>query len=585
MADWFYRHQGKQFGPVPWDELRQLIRIEMLGAADLVSQDGTADWRPAGEVEGLFLPPPFPVKQQATANAYHAVPPLLTAGASAQAVQSLPERESASIRTVGPWQPQEPPATVISTPRHSLLGSPGFHVLKRQRTGLKAAVIIGGGFLLCCGLIAVILLPRTSEKPSRNGGSSVNHPSLPRQTSQITSSGGIEQDFANAQNALLRQELPSFIRNTDASRLAVWKAAAEKGTPEAQWLHGHVLLYGAHCEKAPEEALKWFRKAADQGNAAAQYALGGCYQFGQSQDYTEAMEWYRKAAEQGFVPAQTALAGFYYKGRGVPTDHAEALKWYRKAAEGGNAQAQFNLGIGYDKGDGVPQDYTEMAKWYRKAAEQGYAAAQHNLGCCYDEGVGVPKNHEEAMKWCRKAADQDYAPAQARLRAMGEFSASPIPLPPGFEQVSELQSPRLSQWGFISPFVVAIKPRPATFGTNASYDVLICGRMQPMQSCPNGAWDLITRCNVLLGAVAESQRLLPQQVMLTTGKRWEAIVYCNGRACRIGFAYADRILSASEPYTIELPEGSFVWSREDREGFRPPREIAILRFLMGGKTE
>jgi TPR repeat protein len=204
-------------------------------------------------------------------------------------------------------------------------------------------VIIGGGFLLCCGLIAVILLLRTSVKPSRNGGSSVNHPSLPRQTSQITSSGGIGQDFANAQNALLRKELPSFIRNTDASRLAVWKAAAEKGTPEAQWLHGHVLLYGAHCEKAPEEALEWFRKAADQGNATAQFALGGCYQLGQSQDYTEAMKWYRKSAEQGFVPAQTSLAGFYYEGRGVPTDHAEALKWYRKAAEGGDAQAQFNL--------------------------------------------------------------------------------------------------------------------------------------------------------------------------------------------------------------------------------------------------
>ena len=51
------------------------------------------------------------------------------------------------------------------------------------------------------------------------------------------------------------------------------------------------------------------RKAAEQGNAAAQYELGDMYYWGQGvpRDYTEAMKWYRKAAEQGFAAAQYEL--------------------------------------------------------------------------------------------------------------------------------------------------------------------------------------------------------------------------------------------------------------------------------------
>jgi len=50
-----------------------------------------------------------------------------------------------------------------------------------------------------------------------------------------------------------------------------------------------------------KEAVKWFRKAAEQGNADAQYALGRAYHEGQGVDYnyTEAVKWLKKAAEQG----------------------------------------------------------------------------------------------------------------------------------------------------------------------------------------------------------------------------------------------------------------------------------------------
>ena len=56
------------------------------------------------------------------------------------------------------------------------------------------------------------------------------------------------------------------------------------------------------------EAMKWFRLAADQGNAAAQNNLGVLYEEGQGvpQDYAVAMKWFSLSAAQGFQDAVKA---------------------------------------------------------------------------------------------------------------------------------------------------------------------------------------------------------------------------------------------------------------------------------------
>ena len=50
-------------------------------------------------------------------------------------------------------------------------------------------------------------------------------------------------------------------------------------------------------------------------------------------NYAEAVKWYRKAAEQGNANAQKNLGVCYEKGLGVSKDQAEADKWFHKAAE------------------------------------------------------------------------------------------------------------------------------------------------------------------------------------------------------------------------------------------------------------
>jgi hypothetical protein len=69
----------------------------------------------------------------------------------------------------------------------------------------------------------------------------------------------------------------------------------------------------------------------------AQTDLGLMYANGEGvgRDYDEAVNWYRKAAEQGDAKAQNALGVMYHNGFGVKRDDKEAKKWFRKAAEQG----------------------------------------------------------------------------------------------------------------------------------------------------------------------------------------------------------------------------------------------------------
>ncbi|MDG2496511.1 MAG: tetratricopeptide repeat protein [Alphaproteobacteria bacterium] len=92
-------------------------------------------------------------------------------------------------------------------------------------------------------------------------------------------------------------------------------------------------------------------------------------------DYPQAVKWFRKAAEQGQVDAQSLLGVSYAKGQGVRQDDAEAVKWYRKAAEQGYAGAQNNLGYMYGLGLGVRQDYVTALMWVNLAAAQGQELA------------------------------------------------------------------------------------------------------------------------------------------------------------------------------------------------------------------
>jgi TPR repeat protein len=259
---------------------------------------------------------------------------------------------------------------------------------------------------------------------------------------------------AGLANPQLGTAVAAEVRGDVKAAFLLFKARAEQGDTEAQlklWemytlgkVPGRTFRNMADELEGQKEGEEWLRKAADGGNARAQYSLGMGY-LNSPQDFSEARKWFLKAADQGNADAQYQLGSMYENGKGVPKDSAEAMKWYHKAAdqgnvnatgviaqaevrkeaEQGNAKAQYQLGMVYinGKGPGTPPDYVEAMKWFRKAADQGNPDAQFQLGSMCENGSGVPKDYAEAMKWYRKAAVQGNTDAQKYLKSHSEQNA------------------------------------------------------------------------------------------------------------------------------------------------------------------
>jgi TPR repeat protein len=230
-------------------------------------------------------------------------------------------------------------------------------------------------------------------------------------------------------------------KNDYSSALVQYRKAADQGYAAAKSNLGFMYFNGLGVPQNYAEAFKWYREAAEQGNVVAEASIGDMYSQGRgvAQNYAEAGKWYRKAAEQGYAFAQANLALMYYHGHGVAKNYGEALKWSREAAEQGNAGGQHSLGSMYANGYGVPQNYVKAVKWYRKAAEQGLAYSQSALGFAYQEGKGVPQNYVQAHMWYNLAASQpDTTFRDASIKSRNLLAAYMAPA-----QIAEAQ--RLAQ--------------------------------------------------------------------------------------------------------------------------------------------
>jgi TPR repeat protein len=76
----------------------------------------------------------------------------------------------------------------------------------------------------------------------------------------------------------------------------------------------------------------------------AQFNLGLLYAKGQgvARNYSEAVRWWRKAAEQGQADAQSGLGVLHFNGDGVALDYVKAHMWFNLAAEAGAEAAAEN---------------------------------------------------------------------------------------------------------------------------------------------------------------------------------------------------------------------------------------------------
>ena len=162
--------------------------------------------------------------------------------------------------------------------------------------------------------------------------------------------------------------------------------------------------------------------ALPAGKPSALDSIGSCYLFGKGKkkDAQQAVLYYRSAAEKGYAPAQAHLGSCYYNGVGIGRDYKQAFTWFSKAANAGDVTAQDNLGSCYLLGHGTAQSYPMAVKWYRMAANAGDANAQTHLGSCYYYGQGVGKDLQQAAYWYGKAAEQGNETAKKNLSKISQ---------------------------------------------------------------------------------------------------------------------------------------------------------------------
>lgn len=189
--------------------------------------------------------------------------------------------------------------------------------------------------------------------------------------------------------------------------LAFLQASAQEGNKQAMVLLGDCLKNGWGTPPDPEEAFKWFRKAADAGETSGMIATANCYAngIGTETDPEQCFQWNLRAAEMNDPAGMVNAASCYEEGYGTIQDTGQAFQWYEQAAKAGNELGMYHLALCYLTGTGTERDEAQAFNYTQALAEKGNAEAMYNLALMYQAGFGTEENPELAYQWYRKAAD------------------------------------------------------------------------------------------------------------------------------------------------------------------------------------
>ena len=244
-----------------------------------------------------------------------------------------------------------------------------------------------------------------------------------------------EQGMAMAQYALGNCYYYGYGVDHDCVKAVEWYAkAAERGVSKAQCFLATLKTENRELDdRYFDRCCYWFRKAADEGDAEAQWNLSqrcaleskeerywcakaaaqghreAIYRLGEMSKPNEDVEAVLVEAAKGNIEAMCELGEFYELGDGVGYDPTKAIHWYRQAAEQGNEEAAQGLRR--------VEDMLETLAQMRRDAEQGDAEAMYSLGiCCY--GDWGDQDLEQAIYWCGQAVEREYEPAVALLEQL-----------------------------------------------------------------------------------------------------------------------------------------------------------------------
>ena len=167
-----------------------------------------------------------------------------------------------------------------------------------------------------------------------------------------------------------------------------------------------IGVFKFHISGLKEQAIQWYKIAAEKGNSSAQNNLALCFTTGQGVEKNIRLgkELFQMAAEQGHAVAQQNFGlSLLESDDDVPRRSEEAVSWIRKSAEQGYVDAVYTLASCFLNGEGVKYNPEEAVKLYQMAATKfDDPMSCYRLGSCYWTGTGTNTNKKEAMKWWRE---------------------------------------------------------------------------------------------------------------------------------------------------------------------------------------
>ncbi len=199
------------------------------------------------------------------------------------------------------------------------------------------------------------------------------------------------QGNVSAMNFLAMKYVEGLGVPQDDTKAAVWyEKAASNGDINAQFVVGIIYSEGTGVPQDENKADYWYEKFAESYEKAAKEKREGLHSaafesyfldlgaryasgLGVDQDFEKARKWYGRAAEKGNAEAQFNLGALYFTGSGLKQrNFQKAREWYEKSALQGDSGSMAMLAVIYGDGIGVPRNYLMAYKWANIASGLGH---------------------------------------------------------------------------------------------------------------------------------------------------------------------------------------------------------------------
>ena len=194
------------------------------------------------------------------------------------------------------------------------------------------------------------------------------------------------------------------------------KAAAEQGNSYAACELARLYQNGKRVPQDPDKALYWMKRAGQKGDAGILTAVGVLLQL--QKKYEQALYYFREAADKGSQEAWLRWGDAYQEGLGFPEDLDLAKAFYQRAY---NLPGKYKGSAANKVGELLYnlEEYPEAVEWFQKAAKLGDTLGMFNLGQCCLVGLGTPKDLPNAQKYLRKAYERGGATAGEAANGVG----------------------------------------------------------------------------------------------------------------------------------------------------------------------